>query len=74
VVIKTLFATSISFLSKHQFEGEEISDFANTNWHTILNQTGYWQRGNYLVVELNGQGKFRFERGHQDKTKWLSLL
>ena len=73
MIIKIPFATSISFLSKHLFEGEKISDFANTNWRNILNQTGYWQRGNYLVVEFDGKGQFRFLRGNQDKIKWLSL-
>lgn len=63
----------VSELSKHQFEGDEISDFANTNWRNILNQTGYWQRGNYLVVEFDGKGQFRFLRGSQDKTAWLAL-
>lgn len=60
-------------LSKHQFEGEEISDFYNTKWHSIVNKSGYWRFGQYLIVEFDGKGKFRFVRGSQDKTTWWDL-
>lgn len=60
-------------LSKYQFEGEEISDFDDTNWHSIVNNSGYWRFGQYLVVEFDGKGKFRFVRGSQDKTTWWDL-
>lgn len=62
-----------------EFDGVEIdetNDFHNTNWSKIINEAiGYWQYGNYLIVEfieLNGEGYFRFIRGG-DKNKLWSL-
>jgi hypothetical protein len=46
----------------------------NKNFQDIINKSiEYWQRGNYLVVEFDGKGKFRFIRGHADKIHWFLL-
>jgi hypothetical protein len=45
------------------------------NWNNVLaNATGFWQRGNYLIVEFDGNGKFRIVRGSQDKTTWHNCI
>lgn len=64
---------------KWEFDGtkiEEMDDFHNTNWSKIINEAiGYWQYGNYLIVEFiefNGNIYFRFIRGG-DKNKLRSF-
>lgn len=43
----------------------------NKNWNNILAVAkGYWQRGNYLIIEFNGNGQFRIIRGAKDTTTW----
>ncbi len=52
------------------FEGTEISggDLFNVNFYPIISKAmGYFQRGNYLVVEFDGRNKFRFVRGSGNK-------
>lgn len=64
----------VSGTNRHEFTGTEIPDFSNTNFGAILNRSmGYWQRGNFLVVEFNGKGEFRFVKGSSDKTTWHKL-
>jgi hypothetical protein len=47
----------------------------NKNWNNILAKAkGFWQRGNYLIVEFDGQGKFRIIRGSQDTTTWHNCI
>jgi len=63
--------------NKHEFES--LSDFdetelINRNWQNVIQRSmGYWQRGNYLIIEFNGQGQFRFLRGNPDKETWFDL-
>lgn len=60
---------------KHEFNGSELNnDLKNKNWWNIIQKSkGYWQRGNYLIIELDGNGKFRFIRGNPDKG-WYDLV
>jgi len=61
---------------KHEFDGTEYKDMGllNKNWFKIISSSfGYWQRGNYLVIELDGNGRFRFIRGNPDKETWFDL-
>lgn len=52
---------------KQLFEGSEYPALFNKNWVKIISASkGYWQRGNYLVVEFDGKGQFRFLRGNPD--------
>jgi uncharacterized protein len=47
----------------------------NKNWNNVLSKAkGYWQRGNYLIVEFDGQGKFKIIRGTQDYSTWYDCL
>lgn len=55
---------------KYAFVGEEYPEFKDLNWRKIISEAkGFWQYGNYLVVEFDGYGKFRFRRGNPD-TGW----
>lgn len=43
------------------------------NWLKIINfSKGYWQRGNFFIVEFNGKGQFRIIRGSSIKD-WQPL-
>lgn len=61
---------------KWEFTGTDVTNghaLANTSWLTIIGAAmGYWQRGNYLIIELNGKGKYRFLRGSTNK-EWQRL-
>lgn len=58
---------------KFAFSGADDKSLVNFDWKPIISQTiGYWQRGNYLIVEFDGHGLFRFLRGSQ-KRDWLEL-
>ncbi len=46
----------------------------NKNWSNIISKSGYWNYGNYLIVEFDGNGKFRFVRGSQDKKTWYDCV
>jgi len=56
------------------FVGSKALDLENCNWKNIINSSlGYWQRGNYLIVELNGKGQFKFLHGCSDRS-WRDLV
>ena len=61
--------------NKHEFNGIPLdNELVNKNWLEIIKRAkGYWQRGNYLIVEFDGNGKFRFLRGNPDKS-WFNLV
>lgn len=64
------------FYDRHEFEGQDanLPELLNKNWHSVISRSmGYWQRGNYLIVEFNGQGQFRYVRGNPDKITWYDL-
>jgi hypothetical protein len=44
----------------------------NVRFTEIVNSTGYWQYGNYLGVEFDGNGKFRFWHGAANR-EWQPL-
>ena len=51
-----------------EFSGSEDTALsASGNWTRVLNAAqGYWQRGNYLIAEFDGRGRFRIIRGASD--------
>lgn len=56
------------------FVGAKALELENYNWKNIINSSlGYWQRGNYLVVELNGKGQYKFLHGSSDRS-WRELV
>jgi len=56
---------------KCAFEGEEIPDLKGFTWVKQTN-VGYWNRGNHLVVEFDGNGKFRRLRPKEDQ--WIDCI
>lgn len=58
---------------KWKFEGKEIDDLLDYDYSKITSEAGYWQRGNYLGVEFDGKGHFRFFLGKKDKGTWYPL-
>jgi hypothetical protein len=61
---------------KHEFVGDllEGHELEDCSWRAVIAAAiGYWTRGNYLIVDLNGKNQFRFVRGSQDKKTWHSL-
>lgn len=63
-------------VGKWEFDGRQLlnHELDEKNWLSVIHSAkGYWQRGNYLVVELDGKGKFRFIRGSADKSTWYPL-
>lgn len=59
---------------KFVFSGTEVPELLNFDWKQIINTSiGYWQRGNYHIVELNGEGLFRFVHGCSDRD-WKKLI
>jgi len=62
-----------SINDKHGFNGSDDDLLFNKNWTAILSKViGYWQRGNYLIVEFNGKGACRIIRGCADRD-WFDL-
>ena len=58
---------------KSAFNGSAVPELVNFNWKKIINSSiGFWQRGNYLIVELDGTGRFRFIHGSRDRA-WKPL-
>ena len=48
-------------------------DLVHKNWSSILGLTsGYWIRGQYLIINFNGSGQFQFARGLASDT-WFDL-
>ena len=59
---------------KQLFEGCDYPALFNKNWVKIISASkGYWQRGNYLIIEFDGNGQFRFLRGNPDLS-WRLLI
>lgn len=69
--------TAVIDSNKHEFTSPNhpipaiYEPLLNKRWTKILEQAkGFWQRGNYLIVEFNGSGQFRIVRGAQARTIW----
>jgi hypothetical protein len=61
---------------KYAFTGLDVTDtheLARKDLTKIIDSAkGYWQYGQFLVVEFNGKGSFRFLRGNANK-EWIDL-
>lgn len=56
---------------KWEFDGKPHLDLEKLNWRAVIEPAmGYWQRGNYLIVEFDGMGQFRIVRGSR-KRAWM---
>ncbi len=61
----------------YRFEGSELDDpnreLVGRNFLGVINKAkGFWQRGNYLVVEFDGSGKVKFLRGLASD-EWIEI-
>lgn len=51
------------------------NDLTNMNWtNVIISAVGYWQRGNYLVVAFDGNGRFKVTRGGGSNPIWHNCI
>ncbi len=61
---------------KWMFEGDELGDseLLHQNWTAVTGAAGgFWGFGGYLVVEFDGDGRFRLLRGTKDKRSFFEL-
>jgi hypothetical protein len=63
--------------NRHEFEAPGhpavlmVPPLLLLDWGTVINMAmGYWQFGNYLIVEINAHIQFRFIKGHTDKVNF----
>jgi hypothetical protein len=67
--------TKQEFTSKGHPNPLHFQPLLNKNWNNVLAVAkGFWQRGNYLITEFDGLGKFRIIRGSKDTTTWHNCI
>jgi hypothetical protein len=60
--------------NKHEFRGTEFDALKGKSWLSILSKVkGYWQRGNYIIVKFDGNGKCKIIRGAGQENIWFDL-
>lgn len=62
--------------NKYEFTGKDYNALLNKNWASILGRVmSYWKRGNYIIVEFDGNGKYKILRGvgADQKGNWFDL-
>lgn len=52
---------------------DKQSELQGKRWNAVLKGLGYWQQGNYIVVEFDGGGKFKVLRGSKNRD-WRPLV
>jgi hypothetical protein len=58
--------------NRYEFTGDEISEFTGFSWDKQINEAGGWWRfGGPLVVEFDGNGKFRLLLPGTMKDNWV---
>ena len=63
------------FDGKYSFEGTEELSLVKFDWKYVISQAlGFWQRGNYLIAEFDGNGKFRILRGGGENRDWKDCV
>jgi len=59
------------FLSLNHPIPSQIDQLKNRRWNKIIEPVkGYWQRGQYLIIEFDGKGKFKYIRGKSGSNEW----
>ena len=54
---------NMEYEGKYEFDGEEFLTFEGFSWNKQIKKAGgFWNWGGHLVVEFDGNGKFRLER------------
>ena len=63
--------------TKWEFDGTELPEghpLARKNWRTVIDAAGgYWNYGNYIVVEFDGKGLFRVLKGSANR-RWRGCI
>jgi hypothetical protein len=62
--------------NKYEFTGVAYDALLNKNWVSILGRVmNYWKRGNYIIVEFDGEGRYKILRGAgaDQKGNWFDL-
>lgn len=60
-------------VNKHRFSGKPHPSLEGLDWSQVIGKAkGYWQRGNYLVAEFDGAGRFRLLRGSGSEAPWYN--
>jgi hypothetical protein len=63
------------FISNNHPTPSDYLPLLNKNWNNVIAMAkGFFQRGNYLIVEFDGNGKFRIVRGSQDSITWYNCI
>jgi len=59
---------------KSKFDADEYPDFIGYSWHKQIEPAkGYFQYGNHLIVDFDGNGKFKILRGSpENKDIWFN--
>jgi len=56
------------FISPNHPNPEIFEPLQNLNWRNIIMQAeAHWKFGNYLIVEFDGNGRFRIVRGSRNR-------
>ena len=67
--------TKHEFIAKGHPAPIPFQPLMNKNWIHVLDKAkGFWQRGNYLIVDFDGKGHFSIKRGSQDRNTWYDCL
>ncbi len=73
--VDVLDTTKQEFVSPQHPNPIDYEILLNKNWNNIVAKAkGFWQRGNYLIVEFDGVGHFRIVRGSKDTKTWHNCI
>ena len=67
----SIVADKFEFISPNHPHPQPVEDLRIKNYKNILNGIGFWQRGNHLVVEFDGNSNFRYLRGGGARKDWM---
>jgi len=51
-----------------------LKEMENKDWSCVTDRAGAYRFGQYLVVEFNGRGQFRYVRGFADHFTWFDWV
>jgi len=69
------FTNKYEFISPNHPNPSIYQPLSNEDWSNVLAQAmGFWQFGNYLIVEFDGNGHFRIARGNPDHITWHNCI
>ncbi len=63
-------------MNKYRFDGEELKkhELFNKKYDRIISHAkAHWLRGNYLIIQFDGQGRFKILKGMAGKPVWIAI-